>query len=89
MLKKGPPPDFWDPPPPKKMNWQYFFRLFSFIKDLILAIKNHEPISLIRLIVYFQPAAGGLPDIEANDKFGYQWCIQPDPWWDHDWALVY
>jgi len=35
-----------------------------------------------------EPAAGGLPDIEANEIFGYQWCIQPDPWWDHDWALV-
>ena len=45
-------------------------------------------ISLIWLIVYFQPVAGGLPDIEANENFGYQWCIQPDPWWDHDWALV-
>jgi len=34
------------------------------------------------------PETAGLPDIEANNNFAYQWCIEPDPWWDHNWALV-
>ena len=86
LKKKVPPPDFCDL---KRRTGKIFCFPFSSNFCRKGSDTSYEKwISLIWLIVYFQPVAGGLPDIEANENFGYQWCIQPDPWWDHDWALV-